>query len=304
MVNYRPCAIVYAGEARKRGNYITEAEGLRYCHYRTEQKLLLHVRKGDIPELLPAVADAVHRACFVLRFVDGLKTADKCKECSTERCPQGNDYTERHNVFFVLEELNRRCFNAVTEQQVVDIAVGVAVECNLPYKVYTAGDRGCVEDQSYNSSYLRRQLVYEPRRYKRKQIGNGSCDYRKYKRVLNCRKEYIVVKEETKIVFDKDEFRVFDKVEHRKAVIYRKDNGTDRERKEYKEIRQRHDISVIIALYFLPCPLQLRHILARYGSAHGFYGRFGIVRHIPVFSFSCSLDLTFFCLIIFSVAIG
>ena len=81
MMHDRMCAVVNAGEAGEVVYDRTEVKGLSDRHNRTEEHLLLHVRKGYVPKLLPAVFDSVKRRRLIIRAVNSLETGDKGKEC-------------------------------------------------------------------------------------------------------------------------------------------------------------------------------------------------------------------------------
>ena len=72
--------IVIAREAGKIGYDLSEVERLRNGHNRAEKQLLLHIRQGHIPKLLPPVADPIDSRRLILILWNGLQTADKRKE--------------------------------------------------------------------------------------------------------------------------------------------------------------------------------------------------------------------------------
>lgn len=58
-------AVIGRGVSGERLNYTAEVECTGNSHDRTEHKLRLHTREGNVPKLLPTVFDAVDRRSLV-----------------------------------------------------------------------------------------------------------------------------------------------------------------------------------------------------------------------------------------------
>ena len=91
VVNNGMRRVVGTRKAYQAIRYRTNGQGVRNRHNSTEQQLRLHVRKRDVPQLLPSVPDSVDRGRFILRFINALNTGYEREESYAKAGPQGYD---------------------------------------------------------------------------------------------------------------------------------------------------------------------------------------------------------------------
>ena len=122
-----------------------EAESRCYGKHGAEHKYVLHLGKRYIPKLLPAVLYAVNGARLIKFFSYSLKTRYKRQKRRTERGPNRDYTTDRHNVIDMLKEDCRLRGDTQLHKPAVCQTVYISLENKLPDQVRRARDRGTVK---------------------------------------------------------------------------------------------------------------------------------------------------------------
>ena len=233
--------VIGGGEARQRHRHIAHAERGRDGHDRAEHQHRLHVRQGDVVQLLPAVADAIHIARLVLRAVNALQTCDEGKETRGHAHPQRDDDDDRHDVIRRRQPENRGVEDAQLHQDGVQVAVRVAAEDDGEDIIGIARNGRRVEDDDGNRAHPARQFVDEPREAERHDVAHRPCNHRQQERVFHCSQENIILQNQGDVVVHPDEARglqnvvvgegVVDGDEHREDVESQKQQGVGRQKR-------------------------------------------------------------------------
>ena len=241
--------VVDGGEAHQVQGDLADGEGAGDLHDRAEHQLGLHGRQGDVPQLLPAVLDAFHRACLVHRAVNGLQACDEGQEGHAQAHPQLHHDQDGHDECLGGEVVDGLLQDAQLHQPGVGVAVGVRGEDQLPHQVHVAGDGGRVEHQRHDGAGDARQLVDQPGKDEAHDVGQRTGQNGEHQGVLDGGEEHIVLNDEGDVVAQAGEVRCAGHVEGCEAEVDGGRNRQHREQDEHDGEGGHHEVLVAILLH-------------------------------------------------------
>ena len=197
---YRISRVANAWEAGELYCNSTYGERTGNLHNGTEQKHVLHSGQSNVPKLLPSVADAVNRACFVKLLVDVLQTGNVSKEGNTHTGPQLNGDNDWLYVLLSTEPCYRFSYKTQGKQRTVNVSVAITRESNLPNKHGVTNKGGSIEHKGKQRSCQGRKFVDEPSKYEGHQESNRSADDGEEQGVFKDLGKNVIIEEHSKVI--------------------------------------------------------------------------------------------------------
>ena len=229
MGDHRGTGIVDGRVARQLDGDIRDGEGLGDLHDSAEHQLRLHGRQGDVPQLLPAVLDAVQDTGLIEGLVHSLKARDEAEEAGAQAQPQLHHDQHGQDVFLGLHPDDGFVDDVHLQQDAVQEAVAVAGEDDLPDHISIAADTGGIEDQGQEGPELAGELIDDPGEEQAHQIADGAGDHGEEQGVLQRHHEQVIVDEQPDIVGPAGELRPLQHIEIRDAQDHGGQHLQDRE---------------------------------------------------------------------------
>ena len=237
------CAsIVDRRVARQIDGNVRHGERLRNLHDRAEHQLRLHRREGDIPQLLPAILDAVNGGGFVHALVHRLQACNEGQEACAQAEPQLNDNQHRHDVLLCLHPQNRLVDDIEVQQDTVQIAVAVAGQNQVPDHVGVAADGRRVENQRQERAHPAVELVDNPREQQAQHIADRAGNDSENQRVFERNDEDFVIQQELDVVLPADELRLLQHVPVREGNADSHQHRQHGEEEEQDEVRRHQQV--------------------------------------------------------------
>ena len=255
--NHRTGCVVRGGESAQHPRNVADVERVGDAHYRAEQQHGLHARQGNVVQLLPAVADAVHISGFVHAPINPLEAGDKAQEAGAHAHPQDDNDQDRHHGIRS-DQPKLRCFNnAELHQDCVEPPVGIAAEQDGEDRKRGGRDGRGVEDHHRHRADPFRQFIDKPREQEGKDISDRSGNHRDHERVLDCNQEYLILQDQVDVVLEADKPGRFQDVVIRKPVEDRRTDRQDEESKEQDGVRSQKQVAYLVMLCLHQSVLEL-----------------------------------------------
>ena len=198
--------IVGAVGAEELGGQSADGKRRRNLHHRAEQQLGLHLRQGEIEQLLHGIADAVDHSRLINFLVEPLQAGQKGKEPGAHAHPNGDKHHHAQYVLGIQRPFDRLGNQPHADEHVIDKSVRVGGEKIEPDGAHghPARDGGGVEGQGEHIAQLF-QVADEPRHDEGGKKGDRAGNHREQQGVFQGDEKLLVVQNQQLEIGDADD---------------------------------------------------------------------------------------------------